>query len=362
MKIGIDVSQIVYGTGVSNYTKLLIKNLLKIDKQNDYLLFGGSLRRKGDLRVFYDELSGRFTGKTYPIPPTLANIIWNKLHFINIEKLVGSLDVFHSSDWTQPPSKAFKVTTVHDVIPLMYPSFVAKGRIGNIVKTHQKRLKLVKKRVDCVIVPSNTTKTDLVDYGIDEHKISVIPEAPNSIYKKIKRKTIDQIKRKYRIHGNYLISIGIVPRKNTERIIKAYEKVRAGENLKLVIAGEPKMPIEASRGVITLGYVPDEELPTLYSGAEALLYPSLYEGFGLPILEAFSCQTPVVTSNLGSMKEIAGEAAVLVDPYKTESIVNGIKKALNNKKMLVDKGTSQVKKYSWEKTAKMTLDVYNQAK
>lgn len=362
MKIGIDVSQIVYGTGVSNYTKLLISNLLKIDRKNDYLLFGGSLRRKRELNSFYESLSGKFTGKTYPLPPTLADIIWNKFHFINIEKLVGKLDVFHSSDWTQPPSKAFKVTTVHDVIPLMYPSFVAKGVIRNIVKTHQKRLKLVKKWVDCVIVPSETTKADLVSYGIKEEKISVIPEAPSPIYKKAKNDEVSKLRKKYRIHGNYLISVGIVPRKNIERIIKAYEKVRAGENLKLVLIGEAKMPIEASRGVITLGYVPDEELPALYSGSEALLYPSFYEGFGLPILEAFSCQIPVVTSNLGSMKEVAGKAAVLVDPYDQESIVGGIKKALNNKQELIKKGKERVKQFSWKKTAEMTLNIYNQAK
>ena len=109
-------------------------------------------------------------------------------------------------------------------------------------------------------------------------------------------------------------------------MIRAYEKVRPGENLRLVLIGEPMMKIEPGRGVILLDHVPDEELAVFYSGAEAMVYPSLYEGFGLPILEAFSCKVPVVTSNLGSMREVAGDATVLVDPYRVESIASELKK------------------------------------
>ncbi|KKQ96568.1 MAG: hypothetical protein UT23_C0029G0007, partial [Candidatus Woesebacteria bacterium GW2011_GWA1_39_12] len=107
MKIAIDISQSIYGTGVSWYTRSLVENLLTLDDQNEYLLFGGSLRRLGELRKFAK-------GKYYPIPPSLADFIWNRLHVLPIENLIGEVDVFHSSDWTQPPSKAFKVTTVHD--------------------------------------------------------------------------------------------------------------------------------------------------------------------------------------------------------------------------------------------------------
>ena len=124
MKIGIDISQVIYGTGVSTYTENLVKALLLQDKKNEYLLFGGSLRRRADLKTFVSELKGNFESKFFPIPPTLGDILWNRLHILPIEKLVGDLDVFHSSDWTQPPSKAFKVTTVHDLIPLKFPGIL----------------------------------------------------------------------------------------------------------------------------------------------------------------------------------------------------------------------------------------------
>ncbi len=309
MKIGIDISQIVYGTGVSVYTKLLVENLLKIDRGNEYLLFAGTLRRrKGILEVFSQ-------AKIFPIPPTLADLIWNRLHVLPIEKLIGQVDVFHSSDWTQPPSKAFKVTTVHDLISLKFPKLIHPL----ILAVHERRLEWVKKEADRVIVPSNCTKEDLVAYGVDEGKIRVIYEA--AVSSRASQTVVDRIKKKYKINTKYLFAVGLSPYKNFERIIKAFDLVGGGKDLKLVIAGrsDPKIHQER-RGVRFLGGVSDEELAALFTGAEALVFPSLYEGFGLPILDAFACQIPVVTSNLSSMSEIAGDAAILVDPYDVASI------------------------------------------
>jgi len=126
MKIAIDVSAVVYGTGVSVYTKQLIKNLFCIDEKNQYILFGGTLRRKSDILNTFPQ------AKIFPLPPRFADFVWNKMHIFPIEKLIGDIDVFHSSDWTQPPSKAFSVTTVHDLIPVKFPSIINSG----IVKTH----------------------------------------------------------------------------------------------------------------------------------------------------------------------------------------------------------------------------------
>lgn len=165
MKICIDISQIVYGTGVSDYTEDLVKNLLAIDSQNEYVLFGGSLRQIPRIKYLISRFEGRFVSKILPIPPTLADLIWNRIHKLQIENLVGNIDVFHSSDWTQPPSKAFKVTTVHDISPILSRAFSKKDLIRNIPKTHAARLKWVKKEVDRIIVPSNATKKDLVNSG-----------------------------------------------------------------------------------------------------------------------------------------------------------------------------------------------------
>jgi glycosyltransferase involved in cell wall biosynthesis len=357
MKIAIDISQIVYGTGVSVYTKELVKNLLKIDTENSYILFGGTLRQMGKLKEFTASLKGNLTSKLVFIPPTLADIVWNRFHKLPIEKLLGDLDVFHSSDWTQPPTKAFKVTTIHDLTPLRFPRLTHP----RIYEAHKARLAWVKKEVDRVIVPSNATKEELISYGFNAEKIRVIPEAHSDIFYPRGEGEIKKLRAKYNIHEKFIMSIGVGRRKNTERLIKAFQLV-AGSELKLVLIGRTFGKIHETRAVRILGHVPEEDLPVFYSASEALVYPSLYEGFGLPILEAFASGTPVVTSNLSSMLEVAGNAAILVDPYDVESIKEGIAKALRGKKGLVDKGFSEVKQFSWKKTAKSTLEVYQEAK
>ena len=218
MKIAIDISSVIYGTGVSVYTKNLVKNILKIDHNNDYILFGGSLRRNLELKSFLSTFKGKsMQGKVFLLPPTLADIIWNKLHIINIEKLIGKVDVFHSSDWSQPPSKAFNVTTVHDLVPLKFP----KLSDPKIVLTHQARMNWVIKEVKRVIVPSIATATDVEELGIESKKIRVIPESVDPRIKPTNLNEIKNLKRKYRISGKYLLAVGANPRKNTENIISA---------------------------------------------------------------------------------------------------------------------------------------------
>src|SRR3990167_2162611 len=155
MRVAIDISQIVYGTGVSVYTKNLVENLLRIDRENDYVLFAGSLRRKKDvLSIFPD-------ARVFPIPPTLADLLWNRLHTLPIEKLIGNIDVFHTSDWAEPPSRAFKVTTVHDLAPFLYPNLFPRDIIRNIVDAHKYKLSWVRKETKRIIVPTYATKKDL---------------------------------------------------------------------------------------------------------------------------------------------------------------------------------------------------------
>lgn len=350
MKIAIDISQIVYGTGVSTYTENLVKNLLKIDKENEYLLFAGTLHRKADVLKIFPQT------RVIPIPPTLADVIWNRIHTFRVEKLIGNVDVFHSSDWTQPPADAFKVTTIHDLIPLKFPKYIHP----QIVSVHKRRLEWVKKEADRVIVPSEATKEDLLPLGIAEEKIRVIPEAPT--YFPSSRKDVDGVKRKYNIRTKYLLAVGLSPYKNTVRIIKAFDLVGGGKDLKLVVVGRPNfVDIKERRGVMFVGAIPDTELSALFTGAEALVFPSLYEGFGLPVLDAFNCGIPVVTSNISSMPEVAGGAAVLVDPYDVNSIAGGIEKVLRGPKGFIEKGLARIKDFSWEKTARETLGVYKEA-
>lgn len=358
MRIGIDISQIIYGTGVSFYTKELVKNLLRVDKENSYVIFGGSLRRKKELEAFTKTLRGNFSTKFFPFPPSLLDLVWNRLHVGKIERLIGNLDVFHSSDWSQPPTRAFKVTTVHDVSALIYPLLTSR----RVFQVQNRRLLRVKEEIDRIIVPSEATKKDLMAFGIAKEKIRVIYEAAGEDFYPRSQEEISNVLRRYALRGKYILSVGVGGRKNTERLISAFELATAGEDIKLVLIGRPMGKIRAGRGLVFLGRVPERDLPPLFSGSQVFAYPSLYEGFGLPVLQALACGTPVVISNVSSLPEVGGDAAVYVDPTQVASIAEGIRKALRGRLGLIKKGFVQAKRFSWEKTALETLDVYKEAK
>lgn len=354
MQIAIDITQVIYETGVSVYTKELVTNLVSLFSDNEYVLFGGSLRRSREIREF----AGKFKNAksvTTPISPTIADILWNRLHVLNIEKLVGRVDMFHSSDWAEPPSSCPKVTTIHDLSFVHYPEFTDQ----KIISTHKRRLYWVKKESSAVIVPSLATKKDALKLGISEDKIKIIPEAPSSIFKRSDRTEIERVKKKHKILGDYALAVGTAARKNIARTINAFEKAKVETGLsKLVVAGRGDSTIH--KNTLFLGHVETNDLPALYSGASVFVYPSLYEGFGLPILEAFSCECPVVTSNVSSMPEVADNAAILVNPESIEDISEGIVKVMSQPKELVKKAKARAKEFSWEKTVRETMKVYKE--
>lgn len=361
MKIGIDISQLAFpGTGVAIYTQNLVENLLKIDKENEYFFFFSSLRRPvpEDLKSKIKNL------KSYKFPPTILELLWNKLHVLSAEKFTGKLDVFHTSDWLEPPVSCSKVTTIHDLALYKYPQTFPK----KIILNQKRKLKWVKKESKLIIAVSQSTKDDIVEIlGISDKKIKVVHEACDSSFSKQPEAKIEKTKKKYGIEGKYLLAVGTrEPRKNLRRVMDAY-RILGINNLELVVVGKfgwgddikdvnSKMP-----NVKFVGYVPKEDLPALYSGSECFVYPSLYEGFGLPILEAMNCGTPVITSNISSMPEVSGKAAVLVNPEEAEDIAEGIKEALEKRKDLIKKGKERAKEFSWEKTAKETLKIYQEA-
>lgn len=331
MRVGFDISQIAHVGGVSTYTRELSEQLSKIPDL-EMIYFYSSLRKpyKGSLKNV----------AKFKFPPTLFEMLFNRWRNVGIEKFIGPVDIFHSSDWMQPPSKAKKVTTYHDVIALKYPQFSHP----KIINVHKRRLKLVEKEIDCVIAVSNTTKKDLMEVSsIPEEKIVVIYEAAGEQYKPQSKKKVEDFKKKVGLPDNFILAIaGVGSRRNLERVKEATK----GHSL--VIAG------------IDLPDLDSEELPLLYASAEMLLYPSFYEGFGLPILEAQSCGCPVVTSNVSAMPEIAGDGAILVDPNSTEDIIRGIErvKREGERVKLIEAGFENAKKFSWERCALETAQVY----
>lgn len=375
MKIGIDISQIVYeGTGVSTYTRSLVEALVKASSNDEFILFGSSLRTRRSLKEFLKTLQAENTkGKFCCLPPSLLEFLWNGVHLFPIENFIGEVDVFHSSDWLEPPTKsAKKVTTIHDLTVFKYPETFSPRGGHDIVKNQKRKLFFAKRECDLIICVSKTTKQDAMEIlGIPERKLAVVYEAADPFYFRRKDEEISRVKDKFKIEGDFLLCVGTrEPRKNLERVIMAFsEIVRKYPNLNLVIAGKygwgndnKMLEVRGQKSKVKiLGYVEKEDLAGLYSGAAAFIYPSLYEGFGLSILDAMACGCPVVTSNLGSMKEIAGEAAILVDPVSISGIANGIAKIVGDSKtrnILINEGQRRNLEFSWEKTAFQTLDIY----
>ena len=287
----------------------------------------------------------------------------------------SKLDVFFSLGHYGPRfSKIPFVVTVHDLSYLHFPDLFKKEDLYQLTNWTKYSIE----KSSHVIAVSETTKDDIIkNYGVNPSKISAVYEGfdENRFKLQLKEK-IAKIKKRYKIRGDYLIFIGTLqPRKNIERLIEAFHKlVRNSKfeirNYKLIIVGrrgwlyEPifnkvkKLQMEDS--VIFTDYVEDSDLPQLISGAKAYVLPSLWEGFGIPVIEAQACGVPTVVSSTSSLPEIVAGSAVQVNPYSTISISNGISRVLTNQKLrkeLIKKGLENTKRFSWQKCAGETLKI-----
>lgn len=361
MRIAIDVSQMCYtGTGVARYVYGLTEALLNAESPHQIVLYAGTLRQK----LFFTDLSKKHPWdkadwKIFPLPPKLSGYAFNQVP-IPFELLVGKVDLVHSSDWSQPSSKAKLVTTVHDLVFKKYPETVDPL----ILNTQIRRMKKIIASKTHIIADSTSTKNDLMEiYGLSASAIDVVYPGISGQYSPSSNTEIERVKKKYNLPSKYLLSLGTQePRKNVARLIEAVK----GLGIPLVIAGKygwdtatssaQKLP--QSDEVMVLGYVSDADIPGLYSGATAFIYPSLYEGFGFPVLEAMACGAPVVTSNLSSLPEIAGGAAILINPLDVDAIKAGIITAIESSDTLRERGISQAKKFTWASSASKVISIY----
>lgn len=332
MKIGMDISQMAHKGGVGTYTKELSEGLAR-ETYLETVFFYSSLRNgyKGKLKNV----------KKFKLPPTFFEVLFNRFRNIKIEKFIGDIDIFHSSDWVQPPTDAKKVTTYHDVVALKYPEWSHP----KIVDVHKRRLGIVEKEIDMVIAVSETTKNDLCEISkIPKEKVKVVYEGVDSSFCKLDDEDIRVFKKKYNLPNDFVLAIGgIGERRNLNRAKEA------SYGYDLVVTGE------------TIPWIEDDEMPLLYNSARVVFYPSLYEGFGLPVLEAMASGVPVVTSGIPALKEIAGEAAFFVDPTDIMDMRKGLKRVFEDKdirKGLIEKGLVRAKGFSWEKTVEQTVEIY----
>lgn len=374
MKIALDVTPLIYQRGVSRYTSNLLYNL-KNYKELKLRLFAATLRQKNQLikklKVLLKNSQADISYKIDNIPLSLHEKMW-QFGFNKLAHHFPKLDVIHSWDYLQPPDKNIPlVSTIHDLAMLKFPETAHP----KILAAHKRSWKILKERQAEIITVSLTTKNDIVEYlDIDEKKIHIIPEAlPYEVEMKSESLTeerLEAIKLKLNLADKYILFVGTrEPRKNLKRLLKAYENF--SKDYQLVIAGEKgwqedyQLDEHVLKNIKFLGQVTDEELIVLYSEASVFVYPSLYEGFGLPILEAFYHGTPVVTSEGSSMQEVAGNAAVLINPKSVESLKVGIEKILCEDKSMQNRRLQQMlirlHFFSWQKASRKTIQVYQTA-
>ncbi len=373
MIIGIDVSSVSYQTGVSNYTLNLVKNLLKIDQTNHYKLFYSSLRLPLPTEIKDLQSKPNVTIYHYRFPPTLLQIIWNQLRLLPIEILLGKCHIFHTSDWTQPPTiKAKTISTIHDLTPFLYPQW----HHPKVIQAHHHKMFWAVKKCSKFICVSQNTKNDLIKIfpQIDKSKIEVIYEAAEnkySLFSKLsteeKNKKINSIKNQYDL-GDFILAQGTrEPRKNLSRLIDAFIKFKnkfPKTKIELAITGKYGWGNDVNThhpNIKILGFIPEKDMAPLHAAALCLVYPSLYEGFGLPLVKSFKVGTPVITSNNSSLSEISQNAALLIDPTSIDDIEKAIEKVVHSQKLrhdLSQKGIELSKKFSWLKTAQQTLETY----
>jgi glycosyltransferase involved in cell wall biosynthesis len=375
MYIGIDVSAAVnQQAGIGRYTRELVKSLQRIDDQNIFHLFSFY----GDESAYFREVgSGKnveLESKHYPGRFFRLMLLALYKSGISPDFLVRPLDVFHSPDHVFPACKKIPtVLTIHDLAFLLYPENYTRINRAYLASMIPQSVKNAAK----VVTDANNTKEDLMRLlQVPEGKIQVIHPGIESTFHPVPRDEGNEIRIKYHLPESYVLYVGTLePRKNIASLIRAYAKVRKNEGVSqgLVICGglgwlyqdlfKLVRELGLQNEIIFTGHVPNEHLPAIYSGAELLVYPSIYEGFGLPVLEAMACGTPVITSTVSSLPEVAGDAALLVNPYDVEELASAIEKVLSDSELrtkLITKGLERARLFSWEKTARETLAVYQE--
>jgi glycosyltransferase involved in cell wall biosynthesis len=373
MHIGIDAHAIgARQGGNETYIRNLVKALAEIDERNHYTLYLANARAAVEWRNGFIKRHANFEIRSLP-PPTPLVRVPVALAF---ELRLRPVDLLHVQ-YTAPPFCPVPViATIHDLAFEHLPqTFTRRGSLQMKLTVRSTAKKAAR-----IATVSEYSRQDLLrTYKLPPEKVVVTYNGVESrfTFQPNSADEAERIRRRFGIDRDYILAVGsLQPRKNLVRLIRVYARLRAEQEKfkhQLVIVGRQlwladeifdevkKQPW--AEDVILTGYVADEDLPALYRAAAAFVYPSIFEGFGLPPLEAMACGTPVITSNTSSLPEVVGDAAVLIDPYDEQKLANALLRIVNDELLRVrlrKQGIEQVKKFTWRAAAEKTLQLYRE--
>ncbi len=354
--------------GIGRYTRGLITTLADLKTPYQYRLMATP-----DAPTAAWLPRPNFEMRLYPLPERWMTIGWHRLNLpLPVEWLSGPTDLFHSPNFILPPTRhAQTLLTVHDLSFIQHP----QGAVPKLRRWLKRVVPRSLRRADHILADSYSTQRDLVDlFNVPSEQISVVGAGVEARFHPITEQAmLDGVRTRYQLPEPFILSVGTLePRKNFTGLIRAFEQSPVRETHHLVIAGgkgwlyddifkaAAESPV-ADR-VHLIGFVADEDLPTLYTLADIFAYPSHYEGFGIPIIEAMACGTPVLCADNSSLPEVAGQAAYLVSATDTIAIAEGLHSLaidIARRTILIDRGFLQAQRFSWQIAAERLLQVYN---
>lgn len=377
MRIGIDYTAAVrQGAGIGRYTRNLIRALAQLDTENQYILFVAGGWGEGDgLGPWPDS----FQVRAIPLSDRWVHILWQRLRLpVPVQAITGALDLFHSPDFVLPPTgRTPSILTVHDLSFLRVPQFFVPGFREYLERAVSRAVD----RAACILADSESTRVDLMQLmAVEPERVTVLYPGVEPRFRPVKEADmLAAVRARYDLPGRFILGLSTVqPRKNFDGLIEAFRRLLARSadgpeiaDLHLVIAGGKGWMYEDTLALVKRaglegrvhfpGFVAEADLPALYCLAGAFAFPSWYEGFGLPVLEAMACGTPVVAADNSSLPEVVGEAGLLVDAGDPDALSEALGRLLRDEALqgrLFRAGLDQARRFTWEEAAQQLLHVY----
>ncbi len=373
MRIGIDyTAALKQSGGIGRYTRGLVTTVAGLDRQNQYTLMVTPDAPLADLGVFRPYAN--FTSELYPLPERWLTIAWHRFYLpAPVEWFTGPLDLFHSPNFILPPvRRARTLLTVHDLSFIRHP----QGAVPRLRRWLEKVVPASLARADHILADSASTRQDLAEiYGVEPARVTVVGAGVEERFRPIADPTIlAAVRRRYNLPPDEKIILGLgtlEPRKNFSGLIRAFSEspVRASHHLAIaggkgwlyddIFATAAASPV-ADR-IHFLGFVADADLPALYSLADVFAYPSHYEGFGIPVIEAMACGVPVVCADNSCLPEVAGQSALQVTATDIPALAGALHRLATDpelRRQAIGAGFRQAATYSWPAAAGRLLDVY----